>query len=464
MRTDWRNLGQALALTLASAMVWGLAHLVAGRTRTGLALAGAYTVLLGAVFAAATAFRPALLELAVRPNWLTGLILAALAIGFCWSAVIVSSYRLVRPLNLDKVERGIATGVVSLLCVLVVAPMAYAGRLAYVSRDVLLTVFNGGVPLRPDPWARKPRLNVLLVGADAARNRPGARTDSVTVASVDTRTGDTVLFGLPRNLEHVPMPPGPARNAFPWGFSGDGDEATPGLLNEVYQWAEDHPSIVPGAHGDRGMRLLRDTVSGILGLHIDYYAMLDMKGFTQIVNAIGGVTVTIRQDIPYGLEGGVLEAGRRRLDGQQALWFGRSRTDSDDYVRMGRQKCLLNAVAKQADPVAVLRGFERIADATKRYVTTDVPQSMLPALLKLSEKIKKAHIRSLQFVPPLVNTADPDWGLIQREVGKALRPQHPRARHSRAEHPRPRQVPQRSPRPAKGPSSPGTAQSLDSIC
>ncbi|MEV0971484.1 LCP family protein [Microtetraspora glauca] len=459
MRTDWRNLGQALGLTLASAMVWGIAHLVAGRTRTGLALAGAYTVLLATVAMAVTALRPALLELAVRPNWLTGLIMTALAIGFCWSAVIVSSYRLVRPPDLDKVERGIARGVISLLCVLVIAPMAYAGRLAYVSRDVLLTVFNGGVPLRQDPWARKPRLNILLVGADAAKNRPGARTDSMTVASVDTRTGDTVLFGLPRNLEHVPMPAGPARDAFPWGFSGDGDETTPGLLNEVYQWAEDHPAIVPGTHRDRGMRLLRDTVGGILGVHIDYYAMLDMKGFAQVINAMGGVTVTIRQDIPYGLEGGVLEAGRRRLDGQQALWYGRSRTDSDDYVRMGRQKCLLNAVAKQADPMAVLRGFERIADATKRYVTTDVPQSMLPAMLDLSEKIKSAHIRSLQFVPPLVNTADPDWDLIRREVGKALRPQHPRDKH-----PRPRHAPRWSPHTPKGTSSPGTAQSLDTIC
>ncbi|WP_433220211.1 LCP family protein [Microtetraspora malaysiensis] len=454
MRIDRRNLGLALGLTLASAMVWGIAHLVAGRTRTGLVLAGAYTVLLGTVFTAVAAFRFALLDLAVRPNWLTGLIATALAIGFCWSAVIISSYRVVRPAGLGRVERGIGTGAVALLCLLVVVPMAFAGRLAYVSRDVLLTVFDGGTH-RPDPWGGKQRVNILLAGADAAGNRPGARTDSVTVASVDTRTGDTVLFGLPRNLEHVPMPPGPARDAFPWGFTGDGDEATPGLLNEVYQWAEDHPRIAPGPPKDRGMRLLRDTVSGILGLRIDYYAMLDMKGFAQIINAIGGVTVTIRQDIPYGLEGGVLQAGRRRLDGRQALWYGRSRTDSDDYVRMGRQKCLLNAVAKQADPMAVLRGFEQIADATKRYVTTDVPQDMLPAVLALSEKIKTAHIRSLQFVPPLVNTAHPDWDLIRREVATALRPQRPG--HSR----HPARTPQPSPRPS---ASPGAAQSLDRIC
>ena len=46
----------------------------------------------------------------------------------------------------------------------------------------------------------------------------------------------------------------------------------------------------------------------------------------------------------------MLPAGTRRLSGKEALWYGRSRSDGDDYVRMSRQKCLLYAVAQQADP------------------------------------------------------------------------------------------------------------------
>lgn len=87
---------------------------------------------------------------------------------------------------------------------------------------------------------------------------------------------------------------------------------------------------------------------------------------------------------------------------------------------MGRQKCLLNAVAKQADPMTVLNSFERLAAATKRAISTDLPQDLLPAVVDLSQKVKGAKIRSLNFVPPLVNTADPDWYAIRREVDDAL--------------------------------------------
>ncbi|GAA1003480.1 hypothetical protein Aple_003770 [Acrocarpospora pleiomorpha] len=76
------------------------------------------------------------------------------------------------------------------------------------------------------------------------------------------------------DLQRVPMPAGPARTAFPSGFTGG---ASPGLLNEVYQWAEDNPSLVPGVPDRQRITLLKATVGGILGLPIDYYAMVDMK-------------------------------------------------------------------------------------------------------------------------------------------------------------------------------------------
>jgi hypothetical protein len=279
------------------------------------------------------------------------------------------------------------------------------------------------------------------------------------------------------------MPAGPAYNAFPYGFGGDGTGAAPGLLNEVYQWGEDHPEIAPRLpERKRGIALLKNTVGGILGLDVDYYVMVDMKGFKQIIDAMGGVVVTIRTDIPYGLEGGVLRAGTRRLDGEKALWYGRSRSDSDDYVRMGRQKCLLNAVAQQAEPMSVLRGFERIADAAKRYVSTDVPQSLLPALLELSEKVKGTHIRSLQFVPPLISTADPDWYFIERKVRQVIRSERARPTPASAlpggdgssvtgggsadDAPLPRGPKDlsRVPKPVNTVAPEGVPQSLDTIC
>jgi LCP family protein required for cell wall assembly len=272
-----------------------------------------------------------------------------------------------------------------------------------------------------DPWNGQARVNVLLLGGDAAANRTGVRTDSMTLASIDTKTGDTVLLSLPRNLEGFPMPRGPARDRFPYGFSGDGP-GTPGLLNEVYQYAEDHPDVVPGARkNQRGPELLKSTIGGILGQPVDYYILVDMFGFADIIDAMGGVKIKITQPISYGQRGQVLAPGDRVLKGKEALWYGRSRNESDDYTRMGRQKCLMAAIAKQANPTTVLTSFDKLAAAAKRTLSTDIPQELLPAFVSLSSKVKDgAQIDSLQFVPPLVHTGNPDLALIRRLTARAV--------------------------------------------
>ncbi|MET9065017.1 LCP family protein [Streptosporangium sandarakinum] len=445
------NIGPSLAITLGSAVLWGLAHLWTGRRAAGIALMGTFVTLVGGVAILLLTSRAELLALIVQPAWLWVFGLAALLFAAATVTVTVRSYQLVRPESLSGPARLLSALAVGVLCALVVAPMAYAARLAYVSQHVVTSIFAaGGAPIPVDPWQGRDRINILLIGGDAAANRVGVRTDSMTVASVDTHTGDTVLFGLPRNLEKVPMPPGPARQHFPYGFGGE-PPYTPGLLNEVWQYAEDHPDVVPGVpRGHRGPTLLKRTVSGITGLPVHYYAMVDMFGFADIIDAMGGVRVTVRDPIVYGRQNeGLIPAGTRRLTGEQALWYGRARTYSDDYVRMGRQKCLMNAVAKQADPVTVLRSFEKLADATMHAVSTDIPQGLLPNLVELAEKVKQSKIRTLQFVPPLINTAYPDYDLIKHKIAATLvKPAPPVVAH--------RDDSQRF--------RPNTATVLDSVC
>mgnify|MGYP001372974224 CR=1 FL=1 len=420
------GLARALALTLASAVVWGVAHLVTGRRIVGSILLGSYLLLGAGVAVAAVFFRPRLMELAVQPAWLSGAAGAILLLGLVWVTVVIRSYQLTRPDSLS-LGPGLAGGVaVTVLCFAVAVPVSWGAYNTYIARDTLTSIFqagggNGRTIDTKDPWNGQARVNVLLLGGDAAANRQGVRTDSMTLASIDTKTGDTVLLGLPRNLENVPMPPGPARDRFPYGFTGDGP-GTPGLLNEVYQYAEDHPDVVPGARkNQRGPELLKATISTILHQPVDYYILVDMFGFADIVDAMGGVRIKITQPIPYGQRGEVLKPGDRVLSGKEALWYGRSRTFSSDYVRMGRQKCLLNAIAKQADPQTVLTKFDRLAAATKRAISTDIPQELLPAFVSLSAKVKDgARIDSLQFVPPLISTGNPDYALIRRLTARAI--------------------------------------------
>ena len=114
-------------------------------------------------------------------------------------------------------QRVLGAGVVAVLCLTVAAPLGFGAELANSQRQLLERLFpalSGGTPAAEA--IGKARLNVLLVGSDAGPDRRGTRTDTMMVASVDTRTGRTILFGLPRNLQRVPFPAGsPMAREFP---------------------------------------------------------------------------------------------------------------------------------------------------------------------------------------------------------------------------------------------------------
>jgi LCP family protein required for cell wall assembly len=430
----WALLGRALVLTLASAVVWGTAHLRSGRRRTGLllltlSLTMTAAVATGVAAYSATPLSPGwLVGFAVRPGALAVICVGLLVMALVWSAVIVVSYRLCRPSELPRGARALGDIVAIALCLMVTAPLAYAAKTAYVQRELVSSVFPTGEVAseadpavgRAGPWAGRRRVNLLLIGGDSAPGRPGVRTDSMTIASIDTKTADTVLFSLPRNLEDAPIPG--RRTQFPRGFQGY-SPATPGLLNEIWQYAEDRPALVPGAsRGDRGPHMLKAVVGEILGLRIDNYVMVNMAGFTGLVDAIGGVRIKVDKTIPCGRNGRPIKPGVRRLKGADAMWYGRCRTHTSDYSRMARQKCLLRAIADQADPTTVLTRFNGLARAAKRAVATDIPRDMLPALTELSLKVKAgAQIQSLQFVPPMIYPGRPDFPLIRQKVNAALR-------------------------------------------
>ncbi|MEO3824199.1 LCP family protein [Actinomadura sp. B10D3] len=457
------GLPRALALTLASALVWGIAHFAAGRRIAGGLLLALYLSVVVALGGAATIYRSDLVHLAVQPAALQRMSGGLVALGAVWILVVIHSYLVLRPARLAVGARALGAASVAVMCFAVAVPVAWSAHSTYVYRNALTSIFrsgseNGKKVDAEDPFNGEPRVNVLLLGGDAASNRTGVRTDSMTVASVDTKTGDTVLLSLPRNLESFPMPPGPARDRFPYGFTGDGPQ-NPGLLNEVYEYAENHPDVVPGvAKNHRGPELLKATIAGILGVRVDYYILVDMFGFADIIDAMGGVKVKITEPIPYGLQGAVLQPGDRRLSGKEALWYGRSRTNSSDYVRMGRQKCLMRAIAEQADPQTVLRSFDKLAAAAKRTLSTDIPQELLPALVKLSNKVKNgAQIRSLQFVPPLIYTGNPDFDKIRKLTSEAVNsdPRQVSAKPSGTPSGTPGTTPTRSPDSPDGSESPG---------
>jgi cell envelope-related function transcriptional attenuator common domain len=411
--------------TALSAVLPGAAHLRAGWRRTGRVLLGLYLLLLAGVAAAALTADLALLGEALE--WLGTISIVAVLAALAWFALIVHSYVVLRPSELSaggQVLTGIVAGVLSVATAL---PFTVAAQYANVSRQALDDVFDARGDARRAPaeypWEGRDRINILLLGGDWQESRTGVRTDSINLASVDVRTGNTVLFGLPRNLENVRFPPGsPMAERFPDGFRlpPNPDGSREDLLFAVWEYAENHPEIFGGRRG-MGPETLKGAVGHTLGLEVDWYVLVNIWGFARIIDALGGLTITVEQDVVFGrYNEGLVKAGTRRLKGADAMWYARSRTGSDDYTRMRRQRCVFHALLEQADPATVLARFTQLAEAAKGMFRTDIPRPMLRHLVPVAARVKEAKVTSVQFVPPLIHTGYPDWAKIRRITAQAI--------------------------------------------
>jgi len=284
-----------------------------------------------------------------------------------------------------------------------------------VQRGFITAMFGDGVATS----AHNGRYNVLLLGGDSGADRWGLRPDSLTVASIDADTGKAILFGLPRNMMNFPFAKGSIMaEQFPNGYECDGCE-----LNSLATWAGDNKSLFKGV-ANPGVEATIEGVEGITGLGINYYAMVNLQGFRNMVQALGGLKLNVRDRIPIGGVGGPvtghIEPGVQRLNGFQTLWFARSRESADDYSRMARQKCVMNAMLQQLSPKTVVTKFEKIAKASEQLITTDLPASELGRFAELAMKARSQPVATVSFVPPAVNTAQPDITKIHSMVRAAI--------------------------------------------
>jgi LCP family protein required for cell wall assembly len=439
-RGPLRRSRRPLFAALLSCLLPGAGQLYLGRRRRGWAMlaltAGCLAVAVGLL-----SDPTALSRMAVQPGALLVLLLADVGLLVFRAVAVVDAYLLAsrgRVLTAPShLRRSAAAGLAGILA-LTAAPHAAAAFYDLQAYDLLTTVFAGSDP----GWkasgrgggashlvtAIPGRVTVLLLGGDAGPDRRGLRTDTMIVASFEPATGKAVLFGLPRNLVHVPLPPGPANDFF-------GGRGFPRPLNELYAFAQlERRDLFPP--GERpGVLAVAGAAETLLGLPIDHYALVDLKGFVDVVNALGGVTVEVTKPIRVeidrlGTEGPrpafELQPGRRHLNGYTALAYVRSRKTTSDYDRMQRQRCLLGSLARQTDPAEVLRAFPRLASVLKRSVATDIPASRLPGLLEAASG-HRARVTTIGFTPPTYAAGwsagypTPDVPRIQRTVHRLLR-------------------------------------------
>lgn len=424
----------SMLLTVASAIVPG-SGLIAVRRRVvgGIFLALGLAVIGFAIWAA-TAGQTNVVHWAVEPGALVWIAVGIIAVGLLWVGSMVTTQIATAPHPLRTSQRVAGVALVGVLGFAVMAPMVVAAQYATTTRDLVNTVFAGdtakSATVNPqkvtaaDPWQGKNRVNILLLGGDGGADRTGVRTDTMILASVDTRTGNTVLLSLPRNLMRVPLPPGSAlAKAYDGTFYGPGPEGN-WMLNAMYLTVpQNHPEVYK-ASDHQAADVMKVTIGYILGVKVDYFALVNLGGFKKLVDALGGITVNINYPIPVGGDTDAniapdryLQPGKNvHLDGGDALWYARGRYHvvGGDYARMDRQRCFIGAVVNQADPARVLTRYKQLAATSKQIVSTDIPAKLLPAFVDLAMKIKNAKVTSAVFDSSVTYYSHPDYPKIKR--------------------------------------------------
>lgn len=357
--------------------------------------------------------------------------LALLFYAVVWVILTLDTLRLVRLVKTRPDARGWVAGLTAVVLVVVSGSAAFGAYLATSAGSFVSDVFVAAPPEPPIDG----RYNIMLLGGDAGPDRDGLRPDSISVASIDAVTGAATIIGLPRNLLYVPFVEGsPLAERYPNGYGAiDGCEVDVCLLNSIYTEAMlVSPELYPDAESqgsNPGIEAMRDAVEGITGLTMQYYALIDMQGFAQLIDALGGVTITVETAVPihtdetFTVVAEYIGPGVVTLNGHYALWYARSRHDTTDYDRMQRQRQIMQAILEQFSPATVLTNFQGIAAAGAQVVRTDIPQSTLGYFVDLASKTRALPLTNVELIPDNgVDPEDPDFAYIRELVAAGVAP------------------------------------------
>jgi LCP family protein required for cell wall assembly len=274
---------------------------------------------------------------------------------------------------------------------LFVAGGAYAGYLFYSTvRDFVAQAQLGGPAWvnteqgRGDeqtlPNVRQERTNILLLGIDKRAGELGpSRTDTIIVVSVDPVSKSAAMLSIPRDL-WVSIP----------GHS-EGRVNTAHFLGDANGY--------PGG----GPALAKITVQYALGIPIHYYVRINFEGFEKLVDAIGGITIDVKEAIrddkypdgSYGFMTVDIPAGVQHMDGKTALQYARVRHGGSDFMRGRRQQEVIKAIRDKVlsldIPLTKIPEMLRIAGDS---VHTDLSLSEMYELAKLAREFPSDSLKS----------------------------------------------------------------------
>lgn len=426
---------RAWVLVVLNVLIPGSAQLLAGNRRLGRFAVVTTFILWALVIAGVLVYvlaRPTFITIATNYFVLWIAQAGILFYAVLWIVLSLDTIRLVRLVRVGPRARAAVAGLAVVALVVVGGTAAYGVMVAGVTRETVGDVFAGQTVVPPVDG----RYNFMLLGGDAGPDRDGLRPDSISVVSVEAATGKATIIGIPRNMEYVPFVEGsPMLAEYPDGYGTDGCDVDVCLINSIYTEVElDHPELYPDAvanGSNPGIEGMRDAVEGLLGITIQYYVLIDMQGFADLIDALGGIEITVSDRLPitdevdengdpYDPNTPWIEVGVQHMDGSTALAYARIRAGTTDYARMERQRQVQEAIIQQFEPANILSKFQAVAQAGVRVVSTDIPQAVLGQFVDLAAQSRSQEIATLELVPPNVDPENPDFGYVRELVTSAL--------------------------------------------
>jgi LCP family protein required for cell wall assembly len=243
------------------------------------------------------------------------------------------------------------------------------------------------------------RVTILFTGVDAAAGRTETLYDSIMVVSYDPKTNSIEMVSVPRDSASFPMyfgnhPVVPVTTRI---------NSLPTYVHNGWVQSPDSPY----------MTLVKE-VSYLVGIPINYYAVMDLDGFVKMIDAVGGIDVVNPSPIndpsyatPAGqVIGFKLAAGPQHLDGDQALAYVRSRhgADNSDWARSSRQQQVLVALLhKMAQPSEIL-ALPGLISTLGSSVTTTFPANQVADYVAIGQNVPSQNIHEVVLGPPYTIT------------------------------------------------------------
>lgn len=243
----------------------------------------------------------------------------------------------------------------SVLAVLLIAIGAYLYHIYY---SLSKTMESMHQPIRKVSEKREEEVqlekvdpfSVLLLGVDQRKNDRG-RSDTIIVMTVNPEKKSVEMVSIPRDTRTE--------------IVGKGIEDK---INHAY------------AYG--GVEMAIDTVENFLDIPIDYFIQINMEGFKEIVDAVGGIAID--NDFAFTYEGEHFPAGKITLNGEQALKYSRMRYEDPrgDFGRQERQRKIIEQVIKEGASLSTLARYGDIFQALGKNVRTNLTFSEMVSIQK----------------------------------------------------------------------------------